>query len=626
MRTKTVQGILWMVLSLFVVAALGLQVQGEEGVSVDMPAVYEAIFVNEGAAELSVTRLDADLPAGTSYVGLAAGSQVRGEALRSDGRLTWTGPFVLPPGDQLVLRFWLAPGPAATQAPDVEVVAWTVGGGTLQAAARPAALPALAPAVVDQATGPEAVTVEKIAETTELPPDGEPWVAYVVTFTNSISTPATLDWITDTLASGFEFVGMAVGSDVAVQPIDPQAATMVWQGPFIVPGDGTLRLRYWVKALLELGVYPNTVEASGAGIPVGPATANVTVLGPDLEIQKAASPETLTTGQAVTYDVIVENEGNYLGVVEAITDSLPAGFAFEAMAPGSAITATPAIVGGDLVWTGPYTVPIDGEMHLIYQVRSGGTGVKTNSVVARVAGGQVFGPATAQVDVGPAYVMLPGVWHNVRQSLAPSLEETFDTGVPAEWTPFVNYSGLDDDFWFWSGGTGWGRYDFSPDAVGSGYRGWGLSMYLAEEAEGWRDYRVEATLRTSRGAKHTLAGLWVRGTRELQTDLQGGDLTGYYLVLKPDDDKLYLGKIPASNPRLQAIEWQQSATHTPGIEDFQWYDLVVQVEGARIQAWLDGVKLIDWTDPDPWQEGTIGLITYTNEGAQYDYLRVSGPE
>lgn len=625
---KWYHGALLVLALLLIGAVTGTQATSQATPPSDQPVAYEATLINDSPSGIWLDRLEASLPPGMAYVGLAAGSQIKHEAQRLGDHLHWAGPFYVAPNSELILRYWLALTYSTSQAPLVEVVAYAAGEVAGQAIARPADPLPSNPVVIENATSPLAVTVNKVAEPSELSSDDEPWVAYTVTFTNSDPTAAVLDRITDTLAPDFQFVGMAVHSDVSDQPVDPYASTLVWQGPFLVPGNGYLQLRYWVRAVLELGAYQNSVRAVGNGVPIGPAIAEVEVKAPIFSLDKSVSPATVTSGQWVVYDVTIHNTGTAEGVLEAITDTLPSGFTFKQMDPDSDIVAEPSGFSGAIVWTGPFTVPNNSQVHLIYQVRSSGTGIKTNSVVARQANGQAVGPASAQVTVGPAYVMLPGVWRNFGQAQpsVPSLEETFDAGVPDEWTPFVNYPGLDDDFWFWSGGTGWGRYDFSPDEQGSGYRGWGLTMYLAEEALAWQDYRIESTMRTSRHAKDSVVGLWFRGTHELRTDLQGGYVTGYYLILKPNDDKVYLGKIPAGNPAFHTIEWKQSAVYAPGISDFEWYDLIVQVEGAHIQAWLEGVKLIDWTDPDPWLEGTVGLVAYTNEGGQFDSIYVSEPE
>lgn len=626
MRRELALIVVWLLLTVGIVANVSVQAQQQEASPPGTPAVYEAILVNQGNDSLVLPQLEARLPAGSSYVGLAVGSTVRREAVQATGQLVWKGPFTLSPGTPLILRFWLAPGPSAVAPAEIEITAPTHDGGTFGATAHPIHLSAPPHREIASAGAAGDLSVIKVAEKPILPPDGDPWLSYVVTFTNNAPLSTTLERISDTMASGFEFVGMAVGSDIADQPLDPSHNPVVWQGPWSVPGGGSLRLRYWVKAAGEAGVYQNTVQASSNGNLIGPAEATVTVLGPHLSLTKSATPVALTTGQVVTYDVTLSNQGNYSGSIALITDTLPENFVFYSMAQGSEITDPPTGTGGVLVWTGPYTVPPGGETHLIYQVHSGGTGPKTNLVIARDGQGEVIGTASSQVTVDPAHVMLPLVCHNFSQSPPPSLDETFENGVPAAWTPFVNYAGLDPNFWFWSGGTGWGRYDFSPQVAGSRYRGWGLSMYLADETEKWRDYRVEAMLRTSRGAKHTLAGIWFRGTHELQTDLQGGQVTGYYIVIKPTTDQVLLGKIPKNQPQFQVVDWVQSAGYPAGIEDFYWYDLTVQVEGAHIVAWLDGTKLIDWTDPDPWETGTVGLVAYAHEGAQFDSIHVSGPQ
>jgi hypothetical protein len=262
-----------LILVLGLVSAIGgHQAQGQPGSSAAVPVMYEVVLPNDGPAEVQWSALAAQVPSGSAYVGLAAGSHVGIEAEQQGDLLIWRGPFSVPPGSELVLRYWLAPTAPALQAPSMEVTAQKQNGEALLASAQPIEPVPLDRAVPEDAAGVEAVTVQKTAETTQLTPDDHPWIAYRVTFFNSSGTSAALDQISDTLATGFEFGGMAYGSDLEDRPVDPHASPIVWEGPFTIPGGGTFELRYWVKAAPVAGDHVNSVEATGDGVPVGPAT------------------------------------------------------------------------------------------------------------------------------------------------------------------------------------------------------------------------------------------------------------------------------------------------------------------------------------------------------------------
>jgi uncharacterized repeat protein (TIGR01451 family) len=620
MMSKRYHSILVVLSILLFGVIVGIQATGQAAPSFDSPAAYEAILVNDGAAEVQLDQLEAVLPPDTAYVGLAAGSQIDREAERLGDRVRWTGPFYLAPNSEMVLRFWLAPTAPSLELPAIEVVAYTAEEATLRTAAHVGEpLPSVS-ATVEGATSPLAVTVEKAADPAELSLNDEPWVTYVVTFTNNISTPATLDRITDTLPAEFQFVGMAQGSDVSDQPLDPHASMVVWQGPFVVPGDGYLRLCYWVKAVLDFGTYQNSVRAVGDGAQIGPATADVEVEAPILSLHKSASPLTLTTGQPVVYDVTIHNTGNEDGVLEAITDTLPSGFTFKRMEPASDIVSDPSALVGVLVWTGPFVIPSNSEVHLIYQVRTSGVGSKINSVVGRDSTDALIGPSTRTITVSEAKVYMPLLSRDY-QTVIPStlpMEESFTTGVPPEWTPFVNYPELSASDWFWKGdGVTWGRYDYDP---GEALEQWGLSMYLGEGAQEWTDYKIQATIRPGKQGKHPLVGVWFRGTHETRTDLQGGDVTGYLFCVRPDKDKVYLGYI---DPDTRKLSFLWVGENTFPTEIWEWYDVTIEVRGANIQIWIQGVKMFDWTDPNAtWMQGTVGFAVFRGS-AGFDYIRVS---
>lgn len=624
MVRKPFYGIL-LILAIALVGAIGgSRAQGQPGSSFGEPVMYEAVWLNDSEAEATLSSLEANVPEGSAYVGLAAGSQVGSEAQRVDGRLIWEGPFNLPPGGELVLRYWLAPTSPGLQAPPMEITAVAPTSEPVQTSAQPIEAAPSELSMPEDITAPEAVAVSKTAENPEIPPGGEPWVLYSVVFTNSSASAAALDQISDTLAQGFWFVGMAYGSDIVVEPVDPRASTLVWQGPFTVPGAGTLELRYWVKASGTPGSYVNTVQAVGGGITVGPDTATVTILGPDLSLDVDASPIEVPMGGTVTFDVTLSNSGNAPGVISVISDTLSSGLTFLGMDPNSDIPDSPVPSNGSLIWTGSFLIPAGDESHLIYQARAGTVGTETNSVTARDEEDNLLGPVGAEITVSPLKVSLPLLLSRFGTAGTLPMNEEFTTSIPPEWTPFVNYRELDPRDWYYVGDRStWGRYDFNATEPLSQ---WALSMYLGEDAEEWTDYKIETRFRAGKEWPSTpkLVGVWFRGTHELRTDNQGGDVTGYMFILKPDKDpayaKAYIGHIDPNTRKLGFVkDFERQFTNYA----YTFYNVKIEVRGANIQVWVDGTQIINWTDPNAtWQRGTVGFVVYQGTAA-FDYIRVS---
>ena len=166
-----------------------------------------------------------------------------------------------------------------------------------------------------------------------------------------------------------------------------------------------------------------------------------------------------------------------------------------------------------------------------------------------------------------------------------------------------------------------------------------LVMWEQPGAEDWTDYRMEGKiiLRTI----HYPHGFWVRGQHDLKTDMGGGWVTGYYIMI---------GGSPTGNThfvslkQLQTTEdcWDQACYHPENLYDFNnpheltmtkkdgrlernvWHTLAVEVRGANIKAWLNGVLYIDYTDSEhTFLTGTVGLKTMLADTVTYDDIVVT---
>jgi uncharacterized repeat protein (TIGR01451 family) len=378
---------------------------------------------NTGSTAATFDLLSLQLPPGILYVGQALGSELPGEPQASAAGLHWAGPFTLPPGPELVVRFWAVASEGAT--PGVwPVQASLLSGAQVLASSeafvsllpRSAGAPEttpLQPIPAGEANRapalPDAVTVTKTAEPGLVKPGRG--VAYSVTFANSGSA-VTLDRISDILPAPFQYVGLAIGSEVSLEPIDREAPEIVWSGSFSVPAGGALTLRYWAWVPPDTpplaAPYVNQVTARYGATSVGPASAEVVIKAPDITVAKEASPAEVLAGETVTYTVTFRNEGTGEGVLDLITDTLPAGFTFLNMATGSDVSEAPAGTTGTIVWDGPLSLPAGATLTLVYQVQSaaGGGANPTNQVLA-LSDGLTVGPAAATVRVQKHWAYLP---------------------------------------------------------------------------------------------------------------------------------------------------------------------------------------------------------------------------
>jgi uncharacterized repeat protein (TIGR01451 family) len=452
-------------------------------------------------------------------------------------------------------------------------------------------------------------------------------VTYEVIFTSVAAEAVTLESITDTLPADFVYGGMALGSDVG-EPTDDVEPEIVWES-VVVPANGTLTLRYNVRALDSGGQYSNSVVAVSGGEQIGPASATLEVEGywaflptvfrnyepplPVWQLHKTADPTEIEPGGRVTYTVKIENIGTAAGELETITDALPEGLTFIAMLPGSDVTTLPSGTTGTISWDGLWSLSPGESLDLLYEVEADGGGEKTNTVTAYDGNGTPVGTASSTITLAGG---LP-------------FEEDFTNGVSEDWEPFLNWTGLSADRWYWAGELGsWGIYNYDSELVLPENTSYDLSIYNGPGAQSWTDYRIEARIKDVKdhNLQQGLTGLWFRGTYADSGAMDGRAVGGYYLYMRPDNDYLYLGRIASSTV---FYDWDivDSYYYAPRIGRKHWYDVIIEVEGPHIQVWFgddqDGlVKAFDWTDPqNVWPNGTVGFAVYYT-ASRFDYIHV----
>jgi hypothetical protein len=146
------------------------------------------------------------------------------------------------------------------------------------------------------------------------------------------------------------------------------------------------------------------------------------------------------------------------------------------------------------------------------------------------------------------------------------------------------------------GGTMWSRA--WVDGVDEWYPRWPEPYRLSQNrgtgliSQGsleWTDYRVEADVTA-----------WMASAVGVAARVQG--LRRYYALLLKSDGRARLVRVNNDVTVLEDVAFD--------LEYFQAYELALEVAGARIRAWLDGVLLADVIDRSPLslQGGAVGLV------------------
>ncbi|MGD8626956.1 MAG: hypothetical protein PVJ34_20645 [Anaerolineae bacterium] len=196
-------------------------------------------------------------------------------------------------------------------------------------------------------------------------------IEYTAIFSNGTASDVAIEAITDTLPPGFTLLLIDPASDISTYP-SGTTGTVVWTGPFTVPASGTQSLIYhvYVDAASPPGYYDNDLHARlGSGEVISDAAA-ITIWGIDLDGAKSADLEQVRLGDPLEYEVELTNDGTLTATLSAITDTLPAPFAFDAMLSG---LPAPTVQGNQLIWAGPIEIAPNGALTFRYRVIAGGT-------------------------------------------------------------------------------------------------------------------------------------------------------------------------------------------------------------------------------------------------------------
>ena len=153
------------------------------------------------------------------------------------------------------------------------------------------------------------------------------------------------------------------------------------------------------------------------------------------------------------------------------------------------------------------------------------------------------------------------------------------------------------------------------DGVLTGSGGYGNIQYVPTTSPP-SDYSVDGRVRFTPGAY----GGGIGG----RVDPATGAHYGIWLYPSGSSD-------PTPN-RIKLIKFTDWTTwsgtplqSTPLTVDANWHDLKVEFVGARIRAWVDGVQVIDFTDPAPLSGSGISFDTYTPGQLDVDSVSMATP-
>jgi uncharacterized repeat protein (TIGR01451 family) len=577
--------------------------------------LYTVVFANSANNSATLNAINDLLPVPFEYVGLAPTSQVTMEPVdTAEPGIGWQGSFTVPAAGTLTLRYW----------------AWVPAGAEVRPTPYRNTVTATGSTSVGQAQADVTVAGPDIRLTKTAWPQevlaGEP-VTYTVIMENIGNADGVVDLISDTLPVGFVFEQMRPGGTITAPPTGT-TGEIVWNGPFPMPAGSEKRLVYRVRTSTASGLEApaNEVVAFTDSQFTAPASAAVTVhprlfylptvlqryIAPYFVVTKTASPSPVGQGGSVTYSVKFTNPGSDPGVLNVISDTLPAGFTFQNMVSGP--LGAPTGTTGTIHWHGPFTVGSGQDLLFSYRVQASSVpGTYQNRVTATA----LVGRAPSQPGVATVIVQPPTL-----------LYEDFQTGTDG-WEPFLNYWRLHPEQWYLQAGTGFGgsigmRHSYFL-GVTDPARGAHDALYMFRgnaqypNPEQWTNYRVEAKVRLDQG---TLIGLWVRGKYQPST-LDGLHVEGYYVQLRPARSDFTLQRIKTtggtayhfSDPEIIA-----SGTYPMGLGN--WHDLAVEVRGGNIKVFINGQQVLNHND-STFLTGTVGLTAYSVAYGTWDNVLVT---
>ena len=252
-------------------------------------------------------------------------------------------------------------------------------------------------------------------------------VDYTLSIRNIDAYSYRVQLVTDTLPTGFTFVDMLVGP----QPVQQIGNQLVWQN-VDVGGKATVTWKIRLKSATLFNYYLNYLSAYSRETPIKTTSDSDlkealddlrggVLVYPVLAVIKESGVTETVAGTVVPYTITLINQSDVSYNQVMVTDTLPTGFTFVKVHPG---TSAPSFVSSDkaiVSWKGLTLPKSTGKIVLIIDAkidRSTPPGAYFNNVEASSPTGSIpnIGP-TALVSVTPAPLPKASVSMEVRPTV-----------------------------------------------------------------------------------------------------------------------------------------------------------------------------------------------------------------
>jgi uncharacterized repeat protein (TIGR01451 family)/fimbrial isopeptide formation D2 family protein len=376
---------------------------------------YTITASNAGPSDAASVSLTDTLPAGTTFVSLAA-----------PGGWSCTTPAVGAAGTVTCTDASLAPGNAVFTL--VVAVDPSVPGGSLlsdtatitSATADPS--PGNESATATTAVGNATADLSLTKSDSPDPATAGLTLTYTITASNAGPSAATSASLTDTLPAGTTFVSLAspAGWSCTTPAVGATGTVTCTNGSMAV-GNAVFTLAVAIAPTVTAGTtLTNTATVSSATTESNPgnesATATTTVVtSANLSVTKVDSPDPVTAGTSLTYTITASNAGPSNAASVSLSDTLPAGTTFVSLAaPAGWSCTTPAVgAGGSVTCTMASFAAGNAVFTLTVAVGSGvasGTVLSNTATISSATSdpnpGDESATATTTVGVGSANLSL----------------------------------------------------------------------------------------------------------------------------------------------------------------------------------------------------------------------------
>lgn len=238
-------------------------------------------------------------------------------------------------------------------------------------------------------------------------------ISYGITVTNAGPSNAPNVSLTDTLPPNTTFVSNTQNSGPTFSCTNPAVGgtgTVNCTLASLAPATpATFTLVVAVNPAAPTGALPNTAAVSTTATDGTPAnnsstaTTTITLAAADVSITKTASAGPYTTGNAITYTIVVANAGPGAATNVVVTDILPAGATFNSATPTQGSCAGTATVTCTL---GTLANGASASIALVVTPNSSGSLSNTATVTATNTDGNAGNNAsTAVIAIDPAAVV-----------------------------------------------------------------------------------------------------------------------------------------------------------------------------------------------------------------------------